>query len=453
MNALARRPSAAAAPLVAGAGLFAAVSTLAVLRITADRPAAVPVLAAGAVVGVVLVRRPEWTLPAFVALTWTAVDASLLGGLPSPIKWGGLVLAGAGAVRAARHRELLAPPLRVVALLAVALLASWLAATNRTGLILADPLRDLSFLLIGAWCARGPADVDRVLTALVAVGIALGIGAISSVAIGPSALFPVVSEGGHQIRAAGPFGEPNFFALSLATVVPAALAQTGRGPARATFGLTAVAVVVGGILATGSRGALVAAGVAVLVMAVTGDRGSRRVGVVVVVGALALTPLFATQLGGAENRTVSGRATENLIAVAMAEDHPLLGVGPGAYPGLYRDYGRRIGSDPRSDRQPHSLPLQIAAEQGMVGLLCTLGAVLLTIAALRRAWWRAGPDGRRQRDPVARTLGLCLLTYAVGSLFLHGSQLRLPYLLMGMAFALAAAATSRALEPDREART
>lgn len=417
--------------LLTGTVLIGSAVTIAALRLAVERPAAAPLVSVAALTGVVLVLRPTWTVPAFAALTWTAIDASLLGGLPSPVQWGGLVLAGAGAVRAARVPAIAAPPLAVVGLLAAPLVVSWLVAADRSGLDAVAPLRDLLFLLIGAWCVRGPDEVDRVLTAIVVAGLALGVGAVWSVAVGPTAVFPVVSEGPGLVRAAGPFGEPNFFALSLAATVPAGLALVGRGAARGTLGTAAVLAACAGILSAGSRGAAIAALVAIVLTVVTGGPRLRRAGLVLLVLGAALVPVFSAQLGGAEGRTVAGRATENTIALAMAADHPFVGVGPGGYPALYRDYGRRLGSDPRSNRAPHSLPLQIAAEQGAVGIVCWAAGLLLVVGALRRA---RGVRG-------ARTIGLCLATYAVGSLFLHGSQLRLPYLLAGLAFALAASAS------------
>jgi O-antigen ligase len=114
----------------------------------------------------------------------------------------------------------------------------------------------------------------------------------------------------------------------------------------------------------------------------------------------------------------------------MLADHPLLGVGPGNYPTFYRDYSRRIGNDARVQREPHSLPLEIAAEQGAAGLLgWTLMIVGLVGYALRRGV---------ARRPAGRTVLLALATYATGSLFLHGSALRLAYLLIGMLIAVAA---------------
>jgi hypothetical protein len=106
-------------------------------------------------------------------------------------------------------------------------------------------------------------------------------------------------------------------------------------------------------------------------------------------------------------------------------------VGAGQYDFLYRDYARRIGNDPRYFRQPHSLPLQIAAEQGLVGLLAWLVAGLATLRfALRRGVWGL---------PIGRAILLSIATYMIGSLFLHGAVLRLLFILVGLLFALACA--------------
>jgi O-antigen ligase len=155
-----------------------------------------------------------------------------------------------------------------------------------------------------------------------------------------------------------------------------------------------------------------------------------RIGAVAVVaGTLAALPLFAAQSQSSQQRGVSWRLSENRIAVAMFADHPIAGVGPDRYTDLYRDYARRIGNDPRARRYAHSLPLQIAAEQGVVGVIGWLTALVLAVAlALRRRAWE---------DPVARTFVLALATYLFGSLFLHGSQLRIIYVLLGAVLAMA----------------
>src|SRR5439155_11568029 len=108
-------------------------------------------------------------------------------------------------------------------------------------------------------------------------------------------------------------------------------------------------------------------------------RKLRIAAALVVVAGLAVTPVFAAQTKSAGTRSVGGRITENRIAIAMFTDHPLTGVGAAQYDFLYRDYARRIGNDPRYFRQPHSLPLQIAAEQGLVRLRAWLVAAVVTM--------------------------------------------------------------------------
>jgi O-antigen ligase len=287
-------------------------------------------------------------------------------------------------------------------------------------------------------------DFERLMTALCVTGLILGAGAVYSVLVGPTSLFPLATDlaGDQAARAAGPFGEPNFFALSLAALVPVALHVAGRGGRLLALGLATAVAIGGGILATGSRAGLLAAVLALLAHAIlTRERTSRLAAVGTIAIAVIAAPLFATQASSSLERSVGGRATENLIAVAMFAEHPIAGVGPGDYPSLYRDYSRRMGSDPRYEREPHSLPLQIAAEQGIAGIVgwIAAGILLIRLVVVRRLW----------ELPVGLTLILATGTYLLGSLFLHGSQLRLIYMLAGTLVALAWA-TDRA-SPARAA--
>ena len=68
-------------------------------------------------------------------------------------------------------------------------------------------------------------DVERLVSAFCVTGLLLGAGAVNSVLISPTSLFPLeIDEFGQQAaRAAGPIGDPNFFALVMAALVPFAL--------------------------------------------------------------------------------------------------------------------------------------------------------------------------------------------------------------------------------------
>jgi O-antigen ligase len=213
--------------------------------------------------------------------------------------------------------------------------------------------------------------------------------------------------------------------------VPFALRLVGRGGRQAWLGVASMGGLFAGILATGSRGGLIAGVAATLVWAfVAGSPRMRRGAIAAVLCIAALIPLFTAQLTNSSSRDVSGRLNENRIALAMWADHPVSGAGPGRYPYLFRDYARKYGDDPRTDRTPHSLPLEIAAEQGIIGLVAWAAASVFLVRYIRR---------RRVWDSlIGRATILALATYMFGSLALHGGILRQPFLLVGLILAAGA---------------
>jgi len=419
-----------------GAVLVATVGALVGLGIAFREPAALPALLAGAAMAIFLLAGPQWIVPAFVGLTWAALPGHVFGGLPSPVEVGGLLLLAFALWRALEQLELAGHVLLVMLLLAIPLAASALLSPEGSTVPVKD-LRELLFLFIPALCVFGAGSDERVAIALVVVALVLGVGGIFSVLIGPTELFPVLSESSAVVlepeapRAAGPFGEPNFYALSMAALTPLALFSVTRGDWRRLLGFATLVAIAGGILAAGSRGAAFAMFFALVAFGVaTPNRQVRTAVVATLLAAVALVPLFASQANSSVSRSVGGRESENRIALEMVADHPLLGVGPGGYPGLYRDYARKYGDDPRPTREPHSLPLEIASEQGIVGILgwLTAAVVFLSYVFARKIWSTA----------LGRGLLLSVATYLVGSLFLHGSQVRLLFLLLGLTFACAA---------------
>jgi O-antigen ligase len=427
-----------ATPLIAvGVALLSAAGGLAALRIASSASVAPAVALAGAAAAVWVLAHPRWVVPLFVALTWSLAEGSGISGLASAATRGSYLLGGVALLVIARRREALAVVLVTAAAIGLPLVAAGMAA----GGLPSHAVSDLLFIAIPALLIAADRDLDRTAVALTVLGIVLAIGAVYSVRGHPSALFQLDQAPNplHPItpRAAGPFGESNFFALSLAVIVPFAVHVVAGGGRRRWLGVVALPVLLAGILATGSRGGLIAAGLALVISAGVARPGRARSPAALlaiiasVIAALVLgTSLFSAQIQDAQARTLSGRATENRIALAMFADHPLLGVGPGRYPVLYRDYSRKLGNDARTLREPHSLPLEIAAEQGAAGLLGWLVAGLAVCGyALRRGV---------HRRASGRTLLTALATYGAGSLFLHGSALRLVYMLFGLLIAVAA---------------
>jgi O-antigen ligase len=417
-----------------GAILVATLGALIALGLVFREPALLPLLLGAAAFAAFLLWQPRWIVPAFVGLTWAALPGHVFGGLPSPVEAGGVLLLAFAVWRALEQPRLAANILLVMMLLAIPLVVSGELSPVESSLPTSE-LRELLFLFIVGLCVYGAGNAERVVTALVITGLILGIGAVCSILIGPSGLFPVITDVATAIepeapRAGGPFGEPNFFALSMAALTPLALFVAARGGWKRWLGLAALVAIAGGIFAAGSRGGAIAMLFALVAFgATTKSRQLRRAAVATVVAALLIAPFFAGQAESSSSRSVSGRETENLIALAMFGDHPLVGVGPHQYDTLYSSYSRNIGEDPRTVREPHSLYLEILSEQGIVGLIgWGLAAVVVLSYVLSRGAWRT---------TLGRALLLSIATYMVGSIFLHGSQLRLIFMLVGLAMAYA----------------
>jgi O-antigen ligase len=418
-----------------GASLLAVALCLNALAIVASRPAVVPALAVGAVGIAAMLLRPAWVFPALVGLTWTSLGTAVLGGLPSPIEVGALAFLGVAAVRAFQRTALTREVLLVCALFGLPVVIAALTSRNAAALeILPTYGKNLVFLLLVALCVVSVRDVQRVAMALTITGAILGAGAIFSVLVGPTALFPLqnLDDATEAPRAVGPFGEANFFALSLAVLVPFALFQVARGGRVALFGALTTIILTGGVLAAGSRGGLLTILVVLIGYAWwSGNRRLRWSALGVICSVALLVPIFAGQAASSRGRTIEGRATENLIAAQMWADFPVTGVGPGQYPDLYRDYARGMGNDPRVLRHPHNLILELAAEQGTIGLFSWLCAALVVALAVIRA--------RLWTSLLGKAVLMSIGAYFFCTLFLHGSQMRLLYMLVGLTLAMSAA--------------
>lgn len=424
--------------VAAGAAILAVATAVAALQVLSFRPAILPAFLGACAIFPLVLTRPRWVVPVFFGIVWTFIGQRFFGGF-SPPTMGAAILLPLAAWYALTRPQLAREAFTTIALFALPLVASSLLSESGEGAPPVDAFKNLAFLPIAALCIRSTRDTERVGAVLIVTGIFLSLGALYTVQVGPTELFPendLPDEYGNPPpgppRAAGPFGEANFFALSLAAIVPFCIYMIGRGGWRILLGGVGVLLLIAGDFAAQSRGGAIAMLFAIFVMAFSS--GSRRlraaaVGLVVFFGLMLV--VFSASVESAGERSVEGRATENRIAVQMFLDHPFTGVGPGQYPENYRTYSRELGNDPRPVRAPHSLPLEIAAEQGIFGMLGWAGVavLLLRYARATRIW----------RDPLGRAVATAILTYCVGSLFLHGSQLRVLFILLGLLLAHGAA--------------
>lgn len=254
-----------------------------------------------------------------------------------------------------------------------------------------------------------------------------------------------------DVRAVGPYEDPNFFAQMMVSVLPLAIAVAlapVRWPIRALATVLAATMLVT-VITTFSRGAVLALVVVIGAMIYRYRAHRAVVAGAIGLGVVALLALPAEYTAritaltdvvsaggaaGAEDPSLQGRTSEMTAAVQMFADRPLGGVGYGNYPQLYQDYAPWIGLDPRREpREAHSLYLEVASETGALGV-----AVLIIGLALARA---RIVRGRRQLQAAGAThglltldaLGLALIAFLVTSVFLHGAYPRVFWLLFGLA--------------------
>jgi putative inorganic carbon (HCO3(-)) transporter len=276
-------------------------------------------------------------------------------------------------------------------------------------------------------------------------------------------------EGAGVYRASGPL-DPNFFGQVLIATAMLALylGLSARNRDGRLLGVAASGVCLGAGALTGSRGALVAAAAAFLLILLLAPIPRRIVttaaALAVVAGLLFLPSGLKARVGlptsSADSEQVAvvqkgsasalrGRESENLAALEMFRDYPVLGVGPHNYPLHYLDYSEEIGLDPRLEqREPHSLYLGALAETGIVG-----AAALLAILwfALRGAW-RARRRLEGRDALLAEGIFVALMTFLVAALFLHLSYPRYLWVMVALGLAAGNLARGSSREPGFASR-
>jgi len=260
-----------------------------------------------------------------------------------------------------------------------------------------------------------------------------------------------------DIRIAGPVGDANFYAQWLVMLVPFALDRMWNERSRRLRLAAGYAAAVMGaaVVFTFSRGGAVALVVVAGAMLVRHPPRARTV-LAVALAAVAVVPLLPaeytgrlatlTQIGSVDAGTdisIRIRTSEFEAGLAMFSDSPLLGQGYGTYFENYPDYSRQVGIDLRSKgREAHNLYVELAAETGILGLAMFAGLILFAYASIGEGRRRMRRLGSFAGDDIGYAIGVALAGYLITSTFLHMALARLPWLVIGLAFALPSAATT-----------
>jgi O-antigen ligase len=273
-------------------------------------------------------------------------------------------------------------------------------------------------------------------------------------------------------RAAGPVSDPNFYGQILLITIPIAAflaASSERRRSKVLFGVVA-AVIFAGVMVTYSRGAMLSVlAMLLLVPFVIPVRG--RVILRTAIAALLLMAVMPSAVvrrfetvtdivsrrdnepEDSRDASVDKRRLLFNSGVLMFEDAPLFGVGAGNFGRHYWHYAYEAGSaaaqydDPGERQFPHSLYVELAAENGMVGLGCFLAAMAAAFLSLTRSRRALATRGASAASLLPASITIALAGYLVSSIFLHSAYQR--YLWLLLAFAPAMARLAR--EPEEAA--
>jgi putative inorganic carbon (HCO3(-)) transporter len=251
-------------------------------------------------------------------------------------------------------------------------------------------------------------------------------------------------------------GDNNLVAVGMAMLLPiiSALAATSAGWQKRLFQFMNIGVLYRAI-STYSRGGLLALA-AVGGMIFWRSPHKLRTGAAVAVALVLILPALpkeywdrmSTITSAPEQRDASqyGRLHFWQVATAMANDHPLLGIGHRGYEPAYNEYDFSQGAH-GPNRAVHSAWFGVLAEGGYPGLLIYIAIVVSSLFACRRVRQQAA-RGEVPRELGAYAIGLetALVAFIVGGSFVSFQYCEMLWHYFGLTMALERVAVRAAVE-------
>jgi probable O-glycosylation ligase (exosortase A-associated) len=263
-------------------------------------------------------------------------------------------------------------------------------------------------------------------------------------------------------------GDNNVVAVGMAMLLPiiAALAATSQGWQKRLFQFMSIGVLYRA-LSTYSRGGLMSIAALGAMHVWRSPYKARTAAAVLLAVALILPALpqqywdrMATITASPEERddSQSGRLYFWQVATAMANDHPVLGVGHNGYAAAYDEYDRSLGQY-GSARSVHSVWFGVLAEAGYPGLLLYIAIVMSSWFACVRVR-RSAQHGAvpKELGAYATALETGLVAFIVGGTFVPFQYIEMLWHYFGLTIALervavAEMATERAKKTAEAAAT
>jgi hypothetical protein len=274
------------------------------------------------------------------------------------------------------------------------------------------------------------------------------------------------------------FWDPNVFGRFLAIVMVTVTAAMlwFRQPRRVLLCAAALAVLWGGLVLTFSQSSIASLLVGLAVLAALRWDARRTLAISVVGACLAALFVLAFQdalhvrLGRSSglNKATSGRSDLIEGGVHLFADRPLWGYGSGSFARTFRQ--ERSGNQEQAVSASHTLPITVAAEQGLIGFCAYLLVLVAAFRLLVNRAWAAGlgaraPPAREDRDGasgaesmLAQRAAAAALAGTFAALVVHTMMYAafledpLTWVILGTAAALPGL-ERRAEAPDRARRT
>ena len=243
------------------------------------------------------------------------------------------------------------------------------------------------------------------------------------------------------------FFDPNIYGRFLALVMLGLAGQLLWARRPRTIGTAAAALVVlwGGLVLTLSQSSFAAllAGLAVLAWLRFGWRWvvppAAAAAAVALVLVLAFPGTLRVDLGSSEavDDATSGRVALIEGGLELARDRPLAGWGSGAFANEYRRQDK--GSGTQAVSASHTIPVTVAAEQGVVGLAVYVAFLVLALVRLL--------DGAHRRAPRA-VIGVAFVALVVHT-WLYAAFLEDPMTWTVLAVGASLAGAPQRSDPSR----
>jgi putative inorganic carbon (hco3(-)) transporter len=257
-----------------------------------------------------------------------------------------------------------------------------------------------------------------------------------------------------QSRLMGSVGEQNRYAQNMLMLVPLGLFQLWiyRSTGMRILAMILTGLIIIGAALTFSRGAAVGFVMMILILVFMRYIKFSQFLILVLAAILVLWmfPQYSVRLsslsvlsdaasaeGGAPlagaDGAIRGRASLMIATMMIFRDYPLVGVGPGMVRYYTAEYTRAIGIRSfDTNYQAHSLFPGIAAEAGILGLICfslILYIPMRDLVRARKQWLESHPDW----SYLATAFFQALVAYIVTGLFLHLAFYRFFYLMIALA--------------------